>query len=65
MQVNRHRLDQRLDPSGRPYFWIGGHAPSGIVENGADFGALAEGYVSISHLKLNLTVYHPLEVLSD
>ena len=29
MRVYRDRLDRRMDPRGRPYYWIGGGAPSG------------------------------------
>jgi 5'-nucleotidase len=57
MRVYRDRLDQRTDPRGRPYYWIGGDSPTGIVENGTDVGLLAEGYVSITPLQLDLTAY--------
>lgn len=57
MRVYLDRLDQRLDPRGRPYFWIGGDAPSGIPEEGTDIGALDSGYVSITPLQLDLTAY--------
>ena len=38
MRVYRDRLDQRMDPRGRAYFWIGGDAPTGIPEEGTDVG---------------------------
>jgi len=57
LRVYRSRLDRRQDPRGRPYFWIGGEAPTGIPEYGTDVGALAEGYVSITPLQLDLTAY--------
>ena len=56
-RIYRDELDQRLDPRGRPYYWIAGEEPSGVVEEGTDFGALAEGYVSITPLQLDLTDY--------
>jgi len=55
LRVYRDRLDRRLDPRGRPYYWIGGDAPSGVAEAGTDIGALAQGYVSITPLSLDLT----------
>jgi 5'-nucleotidase len=64
LRVYRDRLDQRMDPRGRPYFWIGGDSPTGIAENGTDVGALAEGYVSVTPLQLDLTAYPALQVLA-
>jgi 5'-nucleotidase len=64
MRVYRDRLDQRIDPRARPYFWIGGDAPTGIPESGTDFGALADGAVSITPLQLDLTAYPALHLLN-
>jgi len=55
LRVYRDKLERRWDPRGRPYYWIGGEAPTGIQEDGTDFGALADGYVSITPLQLDLT----------
>ena len=55
LRVYRDALDARKDPRGRPYYWIGGEAPTGVVEEGTDFGALSAGYVSITPLQLDLT----------
>lgn len=63
LRVYRDALDQRLDPRGRPYYWIGGEAPTGVDEPGTDFGALTQGYVSITPLQLDLTNYKAMEVL--
>lgn len=54
-RVYRDSLDRRLDPRGRPYYWIGGQPPTGVAEPGTDFGALAAGAVSITPLHLDLT----------
>jgi 5'-nucleotidase len=64
LRVYRDRLDQRIDPRGRAYFWIGGDAPTGIPEKGTDFGALADGFVSITPLQLDLTAYPALHLLN-
>jgi len=64
LRVYHDSLDSRKDPRGRPYYWIGGEAPTGIPEKGTDFGALASGYVSITPLHLDLTAYHVLDELS-
>ncbi len=57
MRVYRAELDRRLDPRDSPYYWIGGPLPEGIPGEGTDIGALAEGYVSITPLHLDLTEY--------
>ena len=65
LRVYRDRLDRRVDPRGRPYFWIGGDSPTGIPEDGSDIGALADGYVSITPLQLDLTAYPAMQGISN
>ena len=65
LRVYRDRLDRRQDPRGKPYYWIGGDAPTGIPEYGTDIGALSEGYVSITPLQLDLTAYPAMQSLSQ
>jgi 5'-nucleotidase len=65
LRVYRDALDRRVDPRGHPYYWIGGDAPTGIPESGTDFGALGEGYVSITPLHLDLTAYETLESIRN
>lgn len=55
LRVYRDRLDRRVDPRGRAYYWIGGDAPTGVPESGTDIGALADGFVSVTPLQLDLT----------
>lgn len=65
LRVYRDRLDRRLDPRGRPYYWIGGDSPTAIPDEGTDFGALEKGYVSITPLHLDLTDFKALKSLSE
>ena len=65
LRVYRDALDRRVDPRGRPYYWIGGEAPTGVNEDGTDVGALAAGYVSITPLQLDLTHYKAMEKLNS
>ncbi len=61
LRVYRDLLVSRKDPRGLPYYWIGGDAPTGVPEEGTDFGALNERYVSVTPLHLDLTAYRALE----
>jgi 5'-nucleotidase len=58
LRVYRDILVRREDPRGRPYYWIGGDVPTGVAEDGTDFGALAGGFVSITPIHLDLTAHH-------
>ncbi|MCX6070066.1 MAG: 5'/3'-nucleotidase SurE [Chloroflexi bacterium] len=62
-RVFRDALVRREDPRGRPYYWIGGEAPAVIAEEGTDSWALAEGFVSVTPLQLDLTAYPALKTL--
>ncbi len=54
-RVYRDVLIKRLDPKGRPYYWIGGDPPGGEPAEGTDIGALARGYISVTPLNLDMT----------
>jgi len=64
LRVYHSRLDERTDPRGRPYYWIGGDAPTGVPESGTDVGALADGYISVTPLQLDLTAYRAISDLN-
>jgi 5'-nucleotidase len=50
---------EKVDPRGRPYFWIGGtHVDT--AGDGTDLKAIAEGFVSITPLHLDMTDYRAL-----
>jgi 5'/3'-nucleotidase len=54
-------ITQALDPMGKEYYWIGGGAVSWSGSSESDFGAVDEGYVSVTPLHLDLTNYGLLE----
>jgi 5'-nucleotidase len=54
---------EKEDPRGRPYYWIGSTIPVGDREEGTDITAVAEKYISLSPLHLDLTAYYAMEDL--
>jgi 5'-nucleotidase len=63
LRLYRDALDARVDPRGRPYYWIGGEFPTGVREEGTDYGAISAGYVSITPLQLDLTAWAAMDEL--
>jgi len=63
LRIYNDELVRRLDPRGRPYYWIGGAAPTGVEEDGTDYGAIMAGYVSVSPIQLDLTAHDQLDRL--
>ncbi|MGA9531249.1 MAG: 5'/3'-nucleotidase SurE [Anaerolineales bacterium] len=59
-RVYHDELVERTDPRGLPYYWIGGQAPTGLADEGTDFWAIGQGYVSITPLHLDLTAHDRL-----
>jgi 5'-nucleotidase len=56
---------EKLDPRGRPYYWIGSTLPTGELEEGTDITAIAEKWIAMSPLHLDLTDYQSLERLKE
>ncbi len=63
LRVYHDELLTRTDPRGVPYYWIGGDPPSGVPDQGTDYGALKAGYASLTPLNLDLTSSGVLEEL--
>lgn len=59
------RIEKRTDPAGRPYYWLGGTLASRDSPAGTDVRAIAEGYVSITPLQLDLTETHMLREMEE
>ncbi len=53
-------LERRSDPSGRAYYWLGGDLPVDLLEDGTDVKAIADDYVSVTPIHLDLTDYTAL-----
>ena len=57
LRVYHDQVDKRVDPRGKPYYWLIGEMPTGIPEAESDIGALAAGFVSITPIQLDLTAH--------
>ena len=65
LRIYRDELLKRVDPRGKPYYWIGGPEPTGIEDEGTDIWAVANGYISVTPIHLDLTAHDLLETLAD
>ncbi|HEY3916844.1 MAG TPA: 5'/3'-nucleotidase SurE [Stellaceae bacterium] len=61
-KIGDHLL-RRLDPRGRPYYWIGPQRDEAQTRRGSDVRAVAEGYVSVTPVFPDLTNRRALSVL--
>lgn len=60
----RHRSEQVVraqDPRGRPVYWVGPAGPEQDAGPGTDFHAVAQGFVSVTPLQIDLTRHTALE----
>jgi len=65
LRVYLDELVRRVDPHGKPYYWIGGEFPSYNPLDGTDSGALDAGFVSVTPIQLDLTDYKLLESIKE
>jgi 5'-nucleotidase len=65
LRIYYDELIRRIDPQGRPYYWIGGGEPGGVLEEGTDLWAVAHNYVSVTPLQLDLTAHKLMERISE
>ena len=63
----RHRATSMVkmaDPGGRTIYWVGPLAKEDDAGPGTDFYAIANGYVSITPITVDLTAHHRIEKLT-
>ncbi|PJG59613.1 5'/3'-nucleotidase SurE [Aeromonas cavernicola] len=64
---HRHRAESVIcsdDPRGHPLYWIGPPGAQQDATEGTDFAAIAQGYVSITPLTIDMTAYNSLAGLT-
>jgi 5'-nucleotidase len=57
-------LTERVDPKGRPYYWIGGERDDTADRDDVDIMLLKKGYITVTPLCLDLTDYRTIDVLA-
>ena len=64
VRLYQDTLDKRFDPRGKPYYWIGCEAPAGLMDEGTDYWAIKQGYISVTPLQMDMTNKSLLEKLN-
>jgi 5'-nucleotidase len=65
---HRHRSEpvvRASDPRGRPVYWVGPAGEGADAGEGTDFHAVANGYVSVTPLQVDLTRHTALEEIGE
>jgi 5'-nucleotidase len=65
---HRHRAERSvksMDPRGREVYWVGMAGEGQDDGEGTDFNAVAEGYVSVTPLQVDLTRHASINTVSD
>lgn len=61
------RIEKRADPLGRPYYWLGGSLAEEAAQSapGSDVRSVADGFISITPIQLDMTAYDVLPKLGS
>ena len=62
---SRGSLVEGVDPRGRAYFWFGLEDMEHTLDHGTDLEAVADGYVAVTPLQLDLTDHAALGTLAE
>ena len=63
-RIYNDALLKRIDPRGVPYYWMGGEPPTGIPDEGTDYGAIKTGFASLTPLNLDLTAEDSMDQIT-
>ncbi len=58
-------LAERIDPKQRPYYWLGGERDNTADRPGVDLAMLAENFITVTPLGMDLTDYKTMEHLRE
>ncbi len=60
-----NEVQERHDPYGRPYYWLGGSMPIDEDDPSTDVGAIKQGFVSVTPISLDMTNHRFLDNLGE
>lgn len=63
-RIYANAVEEKVDPRGRTYYWIGGEDRGWLPLEGSDLHAVSSNHVSITPLHLDLTSYDAQALLS-
>lgn len=58
-------ITEHIDPRGKPYFWIGEQYFRSNAEDGTDYRAIEDGYISVTPLKSDMTDHGALTAIES
>ncbi len=58
-------ITEHIDPRGKPYFWIGEQYFRSNAEDGTDYRAIEDGYISVTPLKSDMTDHGALTAIDS
>ena len=64
----RHKSEPVIkarDPKDRPIYWIGAAGPGVATHEGTDFEAIAQGYVSVTPIHVDLTDHRAVPIIAE
>ncbi len=64
-QTYEDSIIEKTDPRGRRYYWIGGYISTARTESDTDIAAVADGFVSVTPIDLDLTDYDAMGALRN
>jgi 5'-nucleotidase len=57
------KLSERIDPKGRPYFWLGGDRDNTPERTGVDLDYITKGYITVTPINMDMTDYKTLAAM--
>ncbi|HNT36790.1 MAG TPA: 5'/3'-nucleotidase SurE [bacterium] len=64
-RIYNDRIERRVDPQGREYFWLAGEIPGYHAEEGTDFAAVEANCISVTPLRFEMTSLDSIPQLQD
>lgn len=62
-RVMNVKLSERVDPKGRPYYWLGGERDNTPEKKDVDLDFLARGYITVTPIGMDMTDYKTLAAM--